>query len=88
VVKEKKVLCERGILKSCVARHRWHHLLQQGKNPCRRGCYDDHDLYPVIPKTGYGGVPTYAFGTHADRGRGGQEDRAGEGPRPLSQLMM
>jgi len=30
-----------------------------------RGCYDDPTTYIPDSKTGYGGVPTYAFGTHA-----------------------
>jgi 4-hydroxybenzoyl-CoA reductase alpha subunit len=37
----------------------------RGKILAGRGCYDDPTTYIPDSKTGYGGVPTYAFGTHA-----------------------
>jgi len=36
----------------------------QGRILAGRGCYDDPTHYPLNPQTGYGAVPTYAFGTH------------------------
>jgi CO/xanthine dehydrogenase Mo-binding subunit len=37
----------------------------RGQILAARKCYDDPTGYKPDPKTGYGGVPTYAFGTHA-----------------------
>jgi len=37
----------------------------RGRILAGRGCYDDPTTYIPDSKTGYGGVPTYAFGTHA-----------------------
>jgi 4-hydroxybenzoyl-CoA reductase alpha subunit len=36
----------------------------RGKILAGRGCYDDPTTYLPDSKTGYGGIPTYAFGTH------------------------
>lgn len=37
----------------------------RGRILAGRGCYDDPTTYIPDANTGYGGVPTYAFGTHA-----------------------
>jgi 4-hydroxybenzoyl-CoA reductase alpha subunit len=37
----------------------------RGRILAGRGCYDDPSSFAPDPKTGYGGAPTYGFGTHA-----------------------
>ena len=65
VVKEKKVYVKGNPEKFVSVAHVATICYNRGRILAGRGCYDDPTTYIPDSKTGYGGVPTYAFGTHA-----------------------
>jgi len=65
IAKERKVYVKGNPEKSVSIAQVATTCYNKGRILAGRGCYDDPTPYIPDSKTGYGGVPTYAFGTHA-----------------------
>ena len=65
VAKDRKVSVRRNPEKSASIAQVATACYNRGRILAGRGCYDDPTTYIPDANTGYGGVPTYGFGTHA-----------------------